>query len=622
MIRNTPKKHQLVFPMIVLSLLFCCFTMSYAIDKNKIIIKKINFAGNENIKETTLRFLIDSKEYRFYHRIFGMPYLDERLVKKDATIIHKYYLSKGYLNCIVKGDITYIPDKNEAYITFFITEGKQYFFKKLQIIGADFIDSKKVMEELKLKKGIPFDGRAKKEYKDQVQYIVQNYGYPYADVSLAIDSMGTNDIKLVLDIEPKNLAYMGKTYFKGNNHTKNFVIRRTLDFRKGDIYSLDAVRKTRDDLYKTGLFSYVKIEPIDFDQNPDTLSHNIVVFEKKSQWFGLGTAAGTNQTYDMTSELSLEWGHRNLKGTSRAINLKGTSQFHLITEWEILNNLFELNLIEPWIFNMHIPTTLKLYFEPGSKTEVEQYRIQHFGGQISSSYEPSRETMHSVTVTYERVDIYGIQDTLIEEQIRMQEGMLIQRKISYVYNKDKRDNLFTPTKGYSFNLSLEYAGGILGGDDDFSKIDVTFSKYGTLKNKIIFAQRLRGAIVGNFMKEKDILPHNRFFLGGANSIRGFKERGVGPKDDSGPLGGKVLVLLNLELRFPIIWRFWGNTFIDAGNLWAQPTEVHPEDLVVTAGWGLQFLTPVGPLRFEYGYRLKKVGAPPYSNWHLAILYAF
>ncbi|MBN1755006.1 outer membrane protein assembly factor BamA [bacterium] len=611
---------------IILALLWLIISINLAdsLEGYRSVVQSVNFRGNKQISNQTLSLLMETKSLKFYHRLTKKPFLNEEMLRNDISQIREYYITRGFLKVEIKYTLQYTGDKDEfVHIVIFIEEGKQYIFRALETDGMGFITTREILDSLHLTPDMPFNGRLKREYREKINQLLANYGYPYAEVTLGIDTTGVNGIILNLSAKPNKLAFLGKVYFKGNLITRNFVMKRAICFKKGDTYSLSAVRKTRDDLYKTGLFSYVKMEPRNFEEEPDTLDFDILVVEKKPQWVGLATSAGTDETYDMTSDVTIEWGHRNLAGTSRSLTFKEISQFHLITEWENLSNRLELSFTEPWVFGLNIPTSLRLYFEPGNRLLTQYYRIQNLGGKVTSYYEPSRETMHSVSFSYERVDIYGITDSDIEDQIKDEEGILIERKLGYIYHRDKRDNIFTPTKGYSINISLDYAGGILGGDDNYASIQATLSKYITIWNKIIFAQRIRGAVIGNLMADEDILPHHKYFLGGANTIRGFRERHLGPLNSAGePLGGKVLFLTNLEFRFPILWRFWGNAFLDIGNLWAQPTDVNPQDLIITTGWGLQFLTPVGPIRFEYGYKTRRDIPPPYSNWHLAILYAF
>ncbi len=148
-----------------------------------------------------------------------------------------------------------------------------------------------------------------------------------------------------------------------------------------------------------------------------------------------------------------------------------------------------------------------------------------------------------------------------------------------------------------------------------------------LRKRIVYAWRIKGGYIASLKSGEEVAPHNRFVLGGANTIRGFKERSLGPKSisESGeylPDGGNFYALTSFELRFPIYWRFYGQVFADIGNLWPDITDARISELKVTAGPGIAVATPVGPIRLDYGFQLVNPAEGYNKRLHLSILYAF
>jgi outer membrane protein insertion porin family len=212
------------------------------------------------------------------------------------------------------------------------------------------------------------------------------------------------------------------------------------------------------------------------------------------------------------------------------------------------------------------------------------------------------------------------------EIYKEEQGINVRRKIILSGEKDTRDNIFIPLKGSFTRVHTEFVGGFLGGDNNFFKLILSWSRYNRLSKRNILnvlATRLKfGYLEG--LSRKDYVPtFDRFYMGGASTIRGYKENNMGPKDESGtPTGGKIMVLGNLEYRRALFWKFGCTIFIDAGNIWDSAKDVKAKNIKLTSGLGIQFFTPVGPLRLDYGRQLPIKESPDTGRFHLSILYAF
>jgi outer membrane protein assembly factor BamA len=201
------------------------------------------------------------------------------------------------------------------------------------------------------------------------------------------------------------------------------------------------------------------------------------------------------------------------------------------------------------------------------------------------------------------------------------------RKLLLYIERDSRDNIFVPQKGsYSF-VGLDYVGGILKGDFSYLKAQFSWSRYKILIGQNILANRIWLGWLDDRFKSGLSARVDRFNIGGSTTIRGYNEKGLGPvftsEDLAGkPAGGRYLIITNLELRRPLFWRFGGTVFLDAGNTYARIKEITPLSIRFSAGMGLQFFTPIGPIRFDYAMRLKKQFDLGAGLYHLSILYAF
>jgi outer membrane protein insertion porin family len=169
-------------------------------------------------------------------------------------------------------------------------------------------------------------------------------------------------------------------------------------------------------------------------------------------------------------------------------------------------------------------------------------------------------------------------------------------------------------------------GGFLGGDNHFFKTGFSWARYNNLsrrKKLNVLATRIKLGYADG-LSRSDIVPSfDRFYMGGASTMRGFKENSMGPTDmGGGPRGGKVMLLGNIEYRRALFWKFGYAIFVDAGNLWEELRHINGRDFKLSSGIGIQFFTPVGPLRLDYGRQLPIKESPKTGRFHLSILYAF
>ncbi|MFH1336051.1 MAG: outer membrane protein assembly factor, partial [Candidatus Zixiibacteriota bacterium] len=252
-------------------------------------------------------------------------------------------------------------------------------------------------------------------------------------------------------------------------------------------------------------------------------------------------------------------------------------------------------------------------------------RIESYGGNINFSREYAKRTKVWLTHNYEQVKIYSISPDELETYKR-EKGINVRRKIILFGEKDNRNNIFVPLNGSYTQIYTEYVGGFLGGDNNFSKSVISWSLYNLL-GKMRILNVLATRIKLGYAQEltyKDYVPtFDRFYMGGASTMRGFKENSMGPADETGtPIGGKIMILGNVEYRRELFWKFGYTLFVDAGNLWNRVKDIKLGNFKLSSGLGLQFFTPVGPLRLDYGRQLPVKKSPKSGRFHLSILYAF
>jgi len=288
----------------------------------------------------------------------------------------------------------------------------------------------------------------------------------------------------------------------------------------------------------------------------------------------------------------------------------------------VLHHRFSARYVEPWVLGLRLPTALEIAYEPGVRSPTQPYRVEKSSGELNVNRRFQRSYRVWSSLIYERVRIYGIpkdkEQAFIEE-----EGITIRRRWSLALERDTRPNLFVPTSGARTRLDLEFAGGFLGGASNFYKVDFSWARYQNVSTPSILASRIRIGWAGVHSGDDFVPSIDRFYLGGANSIRGYTENTVGPLDTAGTaVGGEVVVLANLELRTPVKDKLWFTLFGDAGNNWSRFHNVSLDETLVSVGIGWQYIAPVGPIRLDYARRVIHPGHPKSDRLHLSILFSF
>jgi outer membrane protein insertion porin family len=297
----------------------------------------------------------------------------------------------------------------------------------------------------------------------------------------------------------------------------------------------------------------------------------------------------------------------------------------IFTEWHLKEHQYRIRITDPWFLGIKMPLTFTGQFEPGVKSLVQPYRKQSWS--ISATtVKMFGEHLRLVTgLQYEQVSIYDIdpdiygEDSEAEDQIKEEEGISIRRKLYTNITRDTRNSIFIPSSGSLVTLRFEYIGGFLGGGESFNIFEASWARYQKVWPGWISATRIKGGVVQETGDSPAVPTDDRFYIGGANTIRGFREKELGPAT-----GSDIILIFNQEFRYPIIGKFWGSLFADIGNGYYKRSEIKPENLAISYGIGLQFISPAGPIRLDYARQLRAEGIDTDRSYrfHLTILYAF
>ncbi|MFB3897181.1 MAG: outer membrane protein assembly factor BamA, partial [bacterium] len=432
-------------------------------------------------------------------------------------------------------------------------------------------------------------------------YHYGEHGYIYCKVKEnVIADETTGNIDLSYEINEGKKAYIGKISVVGNTKTKDRVIWRTLTIVPGEIYNRKEVFSSQRKLVMLGYFDDVKIESANLEQEEEIVDLVVTVKERKTGLISLGTGYSTEE---------------GVRGYARyrQINLFGKGQrlgagIFLSEQGDLVQESREVNLdfFEPYLFNSKTGFGTDLYYR---RDNLDNYNLKRRGGDMYLTRLSSNGEFKS-TLKYrlEQDQIFDIQN-VIDTDIKALEGEKYDiGTLSYTLTRDTRDSLIYPHRGNMESISIEVANSFFGSEVNYYKFTGDIRTYLQLFNPDwILGFRATAGIAQPYGNTDAIPIFERLYAGGGESVRGYKDRYLGPKDQDGyPVGGEAMVAFNVELRYPIYKQFAGVLFYDCGNVWAEPSDVNFGELESAVGVGLRYQTPIGPFRLDYGYRIPSV----------------
>ncbi|MCK5620609.1 MAG: outer membrane protein assembly factor BamA [Candidatus Krumholzibacteria bacterium] len=584
-------------------------------------VNKVLFVGNESISKDKLQNRIKTKAPAFYN-IFRKPRLDMTTLRRDIAQLEGYYHSAGFFEASVTLEsLDYSEDRRFVDVVISIREGKPTLVESVDFSENSLVDPDELRKGLLLKPGDPYNA----SYLDSDLYTVQSEYFDRGYLAVAINEsvdIQAYRARIHFEIDPGTQIRIRNIEISGNERSRTRVIEKEIAFESGDICRLNKLIETQRNLYETGLFTVVDINPENLDPLERTVDISVRVRERKAAWveggFGVGNILG--------SRIFAGWGTRNLKGTGLGLRLKIEYGYDLfegetikLDEIQFRNNYWRYGLeyFQRYLLGLKILMSIDAFVEKDAT--VENVVVRRVGGRFLTRRRITRYTDMLVGFTNEFITRSVFGRPADESQVRY---------ITNSYSHDKRDFILNPHKGIYRFLRLKLAGGILGGTEDFYTASASSQWYWPLLRSDVLALRVRAGY-GDHYGQSEVIPiEDRYFAGGSNSVRGYENNSLGPKivnEETGeflPLGGRALLLTNIEFRFeiPVLSRIniSGAAFFDGGNVWEDPKNIKISDFQLVKsdsdvdindyrygiGLGIRYNTPVGPIRLDYGVPLK------------------
>jgi len=556
----------------------------------KIHVARVTIVGNKQLRTKAVLKVIRTRR----HTLFRAGILKAAVFQDDLDRIIQLYSSKGYLDAkVIDVKRRYDREKAHIWITIHISEGRKYFINKTEITGNKKFPLKKLA---KLIKGKPQDVFTPGGLNRDIARLRDFYyerGYLDASIRAATSvDESTGNINIVYKIVEGEISYIRRVDIEGNTRTKDIVIRREITVVPGEICNSIKMKRSQEKLRNMGYFKYVdvSVRPTEEKQKKDVV---VDVQEQKTGEIAFG--AGYSSIDNLIGFIELS--QKNFDITNFPSFTGGGEKLRLRTEFGSKRRDYILSFTEPWFLGRHLSVGFDL-FKSTSQYFSDYYDEKREGGDVRFGVGLGDFNRLDMIYKYQMVEITNVVDKASSE-IKREAGKHYVGSIGLNLSRDTRDNWIFPTRGYKLVLSPEMAG--LGGDTKFMKLTGSGSIYLPLLFKNVLHLGAKGGIMDRYGSTKRVPIFDRFFLGGADTIRGFDYRDISPRDEfNESIGGNTMGMATVEDTFPLISRIRGAVFFDIGGVFPDAGEFHFDKLNAAVGVGVRLSLPIGPIRVDYG----------------------
>jgi len=570
-------------------------------ERQRIKVKKIEFIGNYSVpKKELYKLMVTKTEFLFF---IQPGYFKTEEFESDMETIRTYYQRKGYLDVKVEPEFDYNEDGTEMYIKVKMDEGKKYLVGNIKIIGNEKFPETQIKNALKMTPGRPYSEAAMKEDLINIQQYYFDKGYMNCNIAPdALLDAATGDINVTYNITENELVYVEKVRIQGNTKTKDIVIRRELRAYPGEPFNGAFIRRSKERLYNLGYFEDVVL---DTEQGSAPNKKDLVVTVKEAKTGEFSFGAGYSSIDRLMGFVQVE--QRNFDLLNFPTFTGGGQNLSVRGELGSVRQNYVMSWTDPWILGYPYLFGFDFYRTEHERTTDLGYLFDEArtGGDFRLGKEFNDYFRADAMYKLELVDISNVHEDAARD-IKDEDGKNWLSRLFLGLKYDMRDNVYVPTKGFLLGGSLENVGGFLGGDKDFLKYGAEGEAYLNFFEKRLVLMFLTSMnFVQKYSDTANVPIYERFYAGGANTIRGYKERNVSPRDQNTnePIGGNVRFLGTAEATVPVFEDIIkGAVFADIGNVWEGIPQIDAK-LRYGAGAGVRVKTPLGPVKLDYGWPL-------------------
>jgi outer membrane protein insertion porin family len=532
------------------------------------------------------------------------------VLEEDVERIRAFYRQHGYQDVTVDHEVTTDPSGKWLYVHFTVTEGQQHRVGDVTLSGNALFSDAELKALLTLKPGAVYNADS---LQTDLRTIKQHYGdrgYINAQVTPRTElDESTKRVAVAYEMTENELVYVNRLDVEGNLRTKDVVVRREVRIFPGEPFDGKKIRRSLERLYNLGYFEEVTV-----DTKPTATPNrdDLVVEVKEAKTGSFSFGGGFSSVDRVVGLVELEQRNFDILGWPRFV---GAGQdLRLRAEIGSVRRFFDLSFTEPWIFGYPLSFGADLFNRTRLKSSSLglAFEEERRGGGIRLGKEFTEQFRTDVGYQLFRTTVSDVAEEASAD-LKAEAGQTNLSVLGTTLTWDTRDNRFDPTRGLVAFTSGDLAGGPMQGDREFYRFQGGVSTFVPHLKRFVWEGRVRVGIVNEYADTAEVPIFERFFAGGANTIRGFRERRVGPRDalSNDPIGGEamfigsveeVMTLYADERGKPILK---GSVFYDVGNVWRY-VDQFGEEFESGTGVGMRVNTPIGPVRVDLGFPITQI----------------
>lgn len=567
-------------------------------------IKQINIVGNKAFSDKQLRELLQLTPSGWFTWYSKADQYSKTKLTGDIETIKSWYLDHGYLEANVEStQVSITPDKKDIYLTINITEGEKYTVSNVKLEGEMFGREQELKQLLVLRPGMTYSGAAQEASNKRVAARLATFGYAFANVTANPEiDRAKRQVAFTFFVDPGKRAYVRHMTISGNTTTRDEVIRREFRQFESSWYNADKVKLSRDRVDRLGYFKDVKVDTPESQGTSDQVDVNFEVTEKPTGNFMIGGAFSQAEKFTFTASIQ----QANFAGSGNTVGIDlNTSKY---------NRTIAFSQTNPYFTDDGVSRSFQLYLRTSRPPAVNvgAFTVRQHGGNLTFGV-PFSET----DTVFFGIGAETTQIETDETSPQIYKNFVIQNggpsnglgsartyaiPLTVAWGRDSRDSAITPTMGryQRANLEVDFIG-----DSKYYRATYEHQWYRPLTRWMTLA--LKGELdYGHGIGGHAYPIFKNYYAGGIGSVRGYQSSSLGVLDPTtfDALGGSKRVIGNAELQFP----FPGSgtdrslrwfTFMDGGQVYQENQKIRPSEFRYSAGIGLSWISPVGPLKLSY-----------------------
>jgi outer membrane protein insertion porin family len=564
-------------------------------------ISEIRIVGNKAFSEGTLKGLFDLNEGGWLNWYTKADRYSRAKLNADLEALRAYYLNRGYLEFNVEStQVAISPDKQDITITINVKEGQPYTVTGVKLEG-DYLGKEEDFKTLvTIKPGQPYRAEAVADTTKAFVDRFGSFGYAFAKIDARPEiDRATGQVQLTLFAEPQRRVYVRRINVAGNTRTRDEVVRREFRQFESSWYDGGKIKLSRDRVDRLGYFSEVNVDTAEVPGTLDQVDLTVTIKEKPTGNLVLGAGFSSADKLSLSASIRQD----NVFGSGNYLGLEvntSRSQRTLV-----------VSTVDPYFTIDGISRAIDVYYRTVRplNSQGEEYELVTPGASIRFGVPFSELDTVFFGIGYERTSIKG-DVALPQNYFNYRETFGKDSSsvpLTVGWTRDGRDSALVPTNGRYERLNLE--AGLLG-DARYWRANAQYQQYLPISRR--FTLGFNGELGwGKGLNGKPYPIFKNFYGGGLGTVRAFDQGSLGPVDVIGAyIGGNRRFNAQTQLYLPVpgigndrTLRWFG--FVDVGNVWGENEKLSAKSLRASAGVGLSWVSPVGPLQISYGTPIRK-----------------